>query len=313
MINTFKIYEELAPSMGEEPARRLTSVLGLIYEDLQNTVTKAEFNELRVTMQELAEAQQRTEQRMETLGLRVEELAEAQQRTEQRMETLGLRVEELAEAQQRTEQRMETLGLRMEELAQAQQRTEQRMEELAEAQQRTEQRMETLGMRMEELAEAQQRTEQRMEELAEAQKQTAYSLTQLSRTHDNTRTQIGGLARTVGYALENEAYRKLPALLERLYGLVVEQRLIRTWVNDEEINFYARARRQGEEVIIVGESVVRLDDASKLGQLWRKLKAVQEVENAPLVPLLVAHIAHPALIEQAESKGAIVVQSFEWD
>jgi hypothetical protein len=250
MINTFKIYEELAPTMGEEPARRLTSVLGLIYEDLQNTVTKVEFSELRATMQELAEAQKRTEQRVDTLGLRMEELAEAQKRTEQRME---------------------------------------------------------------ELAEAQKRTEQRMEELAEAQKQTAYSLTQLSRTHDNTRTQIGSLARTVGYALENEAYRKLPALLERLYGLVVEQRLIRTWINDEEINFYARARRQGEEVIIVGESVVRLDDTSKLGQLWRKLKAVQEVENVPLVPLLVTHIAHPALIEQAESKGAIVVQSFEWD
>jgi hypothetical protein len=57
----------------------------------------------------------------------VHDLAEAQQRTEQR-------IEELVEAQRRTEQRIE-------ELVEAQRRTEQRVEELAEAQRRTEQRI----------------------------------------------------------------------------------------------------------------------------------------------------------------------------
>ncbi|MFZ4792430.1 MAG: hypothetical protein ACOYMW_16345, partial [Candidatus Competibacteraceae bacterium] len=85
MINTLKIYEEFIPSMGDEAARKLASVLGIIYEDLQNTVTKVEFNELRSAMQDLAEAQKRTEQR-------VGELTEAQKRTEQR-------VGELTEAQ----------------------------------------------------------------------------------------------------------------------------------------------------------------------------------------------------------------------
>jgi hypothetical protein len=55
------------------------------------------------------------------------DLAEAQQRTEQR-------VEELAEAQRRTEQHLA-------DLVAAQRRTEQRVEELAEAQRRTEQRI----------------------------------------------------------------------------------------------------------------------------------------------------------------------------
>ncbi|MDG4594141.1 MAG: hypothetical protein P9F75_00340, partial [Candidatus Contendobacter sp.] len=88
MINTYKIYEDLAQTMDDAAARKLASVLGVIYEDLQNTITKVEFSELRDTVQELAEIQKRTE-------LRVEELAEAQKRTE-------LRVEELAEAQKRT-------------------------------------------------------------------------------------------------------------------------------------------------------------------------------------------------------------------
>ncbi|MBN2372718.1 hypothetical protein JXL19_02865, partial [bacterium] len=64
-----------------------------------------------------AEAQKRTE-------VKVEELAEAQKRTE-------VKVEELAEAQKRTE-------VKVEELAEAQKRTEVKVEELAEAQKNTE-------------------------------------------------------------------------------------------------------------------------------------------------------------------------------
>ena len=90
------------------------------------------------------------------------------------------------------------------------------------------------------------------------------------------------------------------------------QRLVRAFVNDEEINFYARARRGDEAVLIVGESVSRLDDASKFGQLHRKLAAVRAVESLPLVPLIVTHFAHPKLLAQAEREGIIVAQSFEW-
>ncbi len=61
-----------------------------------------------------------------TLPDLVRELAEAQKRTE-------LRVEELAEAQKRTEQRLDRLEAVVVELAEAQKRTEQRVEELAEA------------------------------------------------------------------------------------------------------------------------------------------------------------------------------------
>ena len=116
----------------------------------------------------------------------------------------------------------------------------------------------------------------------------------------------------MAYALENEAYRRLPGYLREQHQLEVTQRLVRAFVNEEEINFYARARRGDEEVLIVGESVARLDDASKLGQLRRKLVAVQAVERLPLAPLLVTHFAHPRLLAQAEQEGIIVVQSFEW-
>ena len=83
-----------------------------------------EMSALRGEVRELARAQQN--------------LAEAQQRTEQR-------VEQLAEAQQRTEQRVEQLADEQRKLAQAQRRTEQRVEQLAQAQQKTEHALQLLA------------------------------------------------------------------------------------------------------------------------------------------------------------------------
>jgi len=90
-----------------------------------------DFEELKVVVRDLAQAQQRTESR-------VEELAEAQKRTESR-------VEELAEAQKRTESRVEELAdaqkqtqAELRELAQAQKHTDESVRELALAQKRTE-------------------------------------------------------------------------------------------------------------------------------------------------------------------------------
>jgi len=148
-MDPIQIYEELKVAFGETQARVLTKHLSEIYEKVSQLASKEDFHKLQNVVYELAQAQRRTEQR-------VEELAEAQRRTEQR-------VEELAEAQRRTEQRVE-------ELAEAQRRTEQMVYELAEAQKKTEARLDRLEQRVEELAEAQRRTEQRVEELTEGQK-----------------------------------------------------------------------------------------------------------------------------------------------
>lgn len=70
MINTLRIYEELSQVMDPKSAQKLASVLGLIYEDLQDTVKRSDFEALRgvvsdlaVSQRELAEAQRRTEAR----------------------------------------------------------------------------------------------------------------------------------------------------------------------------------------------------------------------------------------------------------
>lgn len=80
---------------------------------VQYAVRREDFDNLRASVLDLAQAQQRTEQR-------VSELAEAQQRTEQR-------ISELTEAQQRTEQRVHELTEVQRQMLVAQTRFETRL------------------------------------------------------------------------------------------------------------------------------------------------------------------------------------------
>lgn len=122
-MNTYRIYEDLRLSLGEEAAKSLAHTLGPMFEELGNTVTKAEFRELNTTMGRLAKAQERTEER-------VSRLAEAQERTEKRVSQLAEGQASLTAAQARTEAQMV-------ELTKAQTHTESRLADLTAAQTRT--------------------------------------------------------------------------------------------------------------------------------------------------------------------------------
>ncbi|HAA89231.1 MAG: Uncharacterized protein XD63_1203 [Thermoanaerobacterales bacterium 50_218] len=185
------------------------------------------------------------------------------------------------------------------ELAEAQKRTEQRLEELSEAQKRTEQRLEELAVAQKELAEAQRKTEE--------------EIRRLTKEMGNVKTELGGLSRSVGYALENEAYRNLPGIL-REYGIEVTERFVRKEVNGEEINILGFGRRNGREVVIVGESALRLTGVGrKFAQLERKANLVRErYPGREVVEVLVTHYASSRVQERAKEKGIILIQSFEW-
>ena len=181
--------------------------------------------------------------------------------------------------------------------------------ELAESQKRTE-------LSVEELAEAQKRTELRVEELAETQKATENEIRLLAMSMRETRQELGGLSRSVSYGFENEAYRMLPAYLKDTCGIEVEDRLIRTETGGKETNILGRAKRDGRNVIIIGEAKLRLDDRRKrnvFDELEEKVEAVRrEYGDLEIIRLLVTHYATKAFMKEAGERGVIVVQSFEW-
>jgi len=59
---------------------------------------------------------------------------------------------------------------------------------------------------------------QRVNELAEAQRRTEEEIRKLAQGQRRLRQEVGGLARSVAYALENEAFRRLPEFLRRGSG-----------------------------------------------------------------------------------------------
>lgn len=164
---------------------------------------------------------------------------------------------------------------------------------------------------MEQLAEAQQRTESELAKLAAAQTETQREMTAMNRSLGDTRAKVGSLTCSTAYALENEAYRQLPKLLEECC-IRVTDRFVRSTLNGEEINFLAHAERDGQSVVIVGESVLRLEDTNKLAQLFAHEQLAEAAYGRPVVLLLVTHYARPNIRETFEARGVIVVESFEW-
>ncbi len=275
--NVIKLLEEIEPS--------LRKVLIAILEEIERQ------REESITRREFLEFARQTEENFQKVWQTIKELAEAQKKTE-------ARVEELAEAQRKSEERLTRVEKAVEELAEAQKRTEARVEELAEAQKKAEGRL--------------TRVEKAVEELAEAQKRTEEEIRKLSIGLRMTREQVGGLSRSVAYALENEAYVKLPGYLKEHYGIEITERFIRTEINDREINLFARARKNGEEVTIVGESVLKLDDREKLKAVMEKVEAVVDEVEGEVIPIIVTHFAKKKVLEAAKKRGIIVVQSFQW-
>lgn len=254
MLDTLKIYNELKETLEPQAALKVAEALGYVYGELQNTVTKTEFNELKEAVKELAEAQQRTEKR-------VGELAEAQKHTEHRLE-------ELAEAQKRTEHRLE------------------------------------------ELAEAQKRTEHELQLLTREVRHIAGDLKE-------TRRQLGGLAMTVGYTLENEAYKALPELLKQDFNLVIKGRLNRDFIRDNkgadiEVNILGKGKQNGKEFLIVGESKSQLSENDINTFLRKKLKRLQGIHEN-LFPVLISHmVSGPAVKKYAKEKGIALYLSSQF-
>ena len=310
-------------------------------EQMAQQVTKAEFRELQgvvkelvVSVNQLAEAQTRTEERLGQLETAVAQLAEAQARTEERLNQLAeaqarteervgrleeavaqlaeaqarteARLEELAAAQARTEERVGRLEAAVAQLAEAQARTEARLEELAEAQARTEKRLN-------QLAEAQARTEARLEELAAAQARTEAELQKLAVAHERTRARLEGISNSVGYTLEDRAMKALPALLAR-QGIQVEGRLIRRYVRvgkkERQVNIYGYGRRDGERVLILGEAKVR-PSRQEVDRLVRLARALTAQEGLPTLLVFVAYDFQPSVEAYLKEQGIWPVWSYE--
>ena len=217
--------------------------------------------------------------------------------TRQSFDELKDAVARLAEAQARTEERVGRL--------------EAAVEELAEAQARTEERVGRLEAAVEELAKAQARTEQRVEELAEAQAKTEKALHDLAR-------QVGALADTIGFGLEDIAHVVLPGYLERHYSLKLEgplgAELGRKFFDVEgqfvEINLYGEGLRDGQRVTVLGEAKSRIY-GREVEKFAREVRLVEPLIKGEVMRVMFGYYLHPTAEEEAKKHGIILVASYQ--
>lgn len=168
-------------------------------------------------------------------------------------------VERLALSQNQTEKRID-------ELIQAQKRTEEELKTLTEAQRKSEERFSRVELVIENLTEAHKKAEERIsrlevavEALAEAQRITEEEIRELTLVVKNMQKQLngitkelGGLSHSIGFQLEDRAYRSLPHLLKRDFGIEVKEKLIRKFIKDKkgepmEINILGKGERDGKD------------------------------------------------------------------
>ncbi|MGH7598578.1 MAG: chordopoxvirus fusion protein, partial [bacterium] len=114
---------------------------------------------------------------------------------------------------------------------------------------------------------------------------------------------------TVGFVLENEAYRFLPALLKQEFGLEVQGKLMRKFVTDKkgeqiEVNIIGEAVRNGNHFVIIGESKSQLSK-NKIAEFFnKKLKRLEGVFAGELFPILITHmISQPDVADFALQQG----------
>ncbi len=251
------------PEFREEVRRILLSEELLTLPDL--------VRELSASVRELSITQKRTEKRVDQISIALQELAAAQKRTEERVDQLSIALQELAAAQKRTEERVDQLSIALQELAAAQKRTEERvdqlsiaLQELAAAQKRTEERVDQLSIALQELAAAQKRTEERvdqlsiaLQELAAAQKRTEEEVIKLAIKIDRTRSELAGLATTLGTTLEEEAASVLETVMrQKGYRLLGEATSLR-WDGDVDVVLPVEDP-QGRRLTVLMESKARL-------------------------------------------------------
>lgn len=224
MINTLKIYNDLKQTIDPSAAEKIVEVIGSVYEELKNSVTKTEFIELKEVVRELAE--------------RVNDLT-------QRMDELTKRVHDLTVNVSRLERKVEDLVGEMKAF----------------------------------------------------------------------KRELGGLSHTVGYRLEDEAMKSLPALLKRDLSIDTQGPLIRDYVEIGpkkyvELNIWGHGFKDGKAVEIVGEAKSQLKKRD-VDIFLQTLKILEPIINKQIVPLLVTYQTSPDVRHYVKGKNIALYFSYQ--
>ncbi len=265
---------EVLSELPKELQLPLIKAFTALKEELAESVRREDFNELKQFVRELAEAQKRTEGRLDSLAIRMEELAEAQKRTEQR-------VEELAEAQKRTEARLDSLAAKVQELAEAQKQTQEQIRQLVAVQERLERTVGELDLSLKE-------TRKMVAGLSDS---VGYGLEDRA-----IRNLAPLLEQRHGFRIQGPLCRKYVPYMG----------------GSEEINIYGMAKREGKPVTLLGEAKTHLS-IKHIDRFLNQIQRLQSLGavTGEVFPFMISYSIRPEVEAYAREKSVTLFHSYE--
>ncbi len=161
------------------------------------------------------------------------------------------------------------------------------------------------------LAEAQARTEQAVRVLAERQARTEEAIRTLAERMDDLAQQVGRLADTIGFTLEDLAREVTPAYLAQHYAIQVaalERRFFTVDGQEVEVDFYGEGSRDRQVVAVVGEVRSRIHGRDVEVAVRQAARLAPQLPGPP-VTVLFGFVIHPSAREAAARLRAIVISS----
>jgi hypothetical protein len=118
----------------------------------------------------------------------------------------------------------------------------------------------------------------------------------------------------LGYGLEDLGHWVLPAYFERTYGISGVERCVRKFIKVDsreiEVNLYAEGRRNGEAIVLLGESK-NLIGRAEVKNFAARLKVLESALDKPTFRFLFGYWAHPSAEKLAREKGIEVISSYQ--
>ncbi len=151
----------------------------------------------------------------------------------------------------------------------------------------------------------------KVEELAEAQERTDLKIEKIQQD-------LGGISHSIGFSLENTAYKALPSLLKREQYIDIKGRLLRKYYvyvdgTEEQIDVYGEGiNKDGNKIYIIGEGKYQLGKKDII-KFLKKIERLKKEIREEIFPLMLTHIVTPDVERFLEEKHISCYLSYEFE
>lgn len=160
-------------------------------------------------------------------------------------------------------------------------------------------------------------TAQNIYEISETKKRIETKFKKLVRENRKIRELTDDILMSFGYTLENEAYKKLPDLLKQDFNILIKDKLKRQYLRDNkgheiEVNIVGKASKNGQDIIIIGESKSQLSKNDVDRFIRKKLNRLQGLFKEIFVILITHMISGPEVEDYVKEKGFALYYSYDF-